>query len=495
LTKKAILVNIPITETLYPSSSLAAIVPVFKKHQFDVVISDINLLLSTSVDSSTLEEIHRWCEFSGDLSIESRNKLIKWLEDQISLWTQHSPTCVAVSVFSYHSIMFAQIMLPVIKRNLPNVQIIVGGSGVTNNLDEKTDNQDFGQQILANHWADHVIYGEGELTLDSLLSGNHHPGLNQNNPQQIDNLDLLSSPDYSNFDFTDYRDNRLLITGSRGCVRHCTFCDIDTIWPKFRYRSPQQQVEEIIAHSKKYNIKRFEFTDSLINGSINGWIKFNDLLANAKSKDPDLADITYSGQFICRDQQSQPAIMYELMHYAGARQITVGIESFSERIRDLMKKKFSNQSIDYHLEQCARWGIPNIFLMLVGHPDELLEDHQANLDALYRYQFYSKMGTIFMMRWGTTMHLLKGTALYDEHRYALMDQSMQQSDNIYAWINPKNPRLTLAERVRRRLELHCTTYDLGYSQPNSKAELATLNSLLNKYSNVRTVFAINQESQ
>lgn len=479
--KKAILVNIPITETLYPSASLAAISPVFKKNGIRTEISDLNLDLSESIGTELLQEIYHWCELSGNLSSDSQKTLNDWLEKKVSAWTIERGDYVAVSVFTYHSILFAQLLLQTVKRCHPGSRVIVGGSGVSSNLKHITNGATFGDQVLCEKWADTVIFGDGEKALDALLAGQTYPGINQNNPVQIDDLDSLDPPDYSDFNFDRYKDNRLLITGSRGCVRHCTFCDIDTIWPKFKYRSAQNQVNEIIAHAKKYSVTRFEFTDSLINGSVSGWIKFNELLADAKEKDPDLKDISYSGQFICREQTSQPAVMYELMHYAGARQITVGIESFSNKIRDAMKKKFSDASIDYHLEQCARWKIPNIFLMLVGHPEETAEDHKHNIDALYRYEKYSRTGVIFMIRWGTTMHILKDTPLARDGLYDLEHGDYDNADSIYTWINALNPTNTLAERVRRRLELHCLSHELGYSQPNTRAELVTMYNILDKY--------------
>ena len=481
--KTAILVNIPITD-LAPSAGLAAIKPVFNRHGIKTEIQDLNLNLTNSVSSSLLEEIYRWCELSGNLSDNSKEFLTDWLSEQINTW----PACnyIAVSIFSYHGIVFGQLFLSVLRKKFPTTEIIVGGAGISSNLNVITTNMTFGEQILKNNWSNWVIFGEGELTLDNLLNNDTTvPGINNNNPVQINDLDQLPLPDYDGFNFANYTDSRLYITGSRGCVRHCTFCDVDTIWPNFRYRSPENQVREIIEHAKKYQIKRFEFTDSLINGSVSGWIRFNELLANAKEKDKELKDISYSGQFICRDKQKQAKIMYELMHYAGVRQLTVGIESFSERIRNHMKKKFSNQAIDYHLEECARWGIPNIFLMIVGYPSETLEDHRENIQALYRYKKYSDMGTIFMMRWGTTMHIITDTPVYRDHKWEATEIQQHQNDNVWAWITSQNPSLTLVERARRRLEIHCLTYDLGYSQPNSKAELSTINNLLVKYGNTK----------
>lgn len=479
--KKAILVNIPLTEFLYPSAGLAALIPVFKKNGFATVIADLNLDLAEDTCDQTLSEIYGWCEMTRELPLETAAWLTSWLDKKVDSWKAHQPEYVAISVFTYHSILFAKMLLKSIQKKELLCHVIVGGSGVSSNLKNITDQMTFGEQILAQSWANDVIFSEGELALDALLRGCEHPGINQNNPVQVQDLDSLLPPDYSDFDLARYQDNRLLITGSRGCVRKCTFCDIELIWPKFRYRSPESQVKEIIDHVKKYNVKRFEFTDSLINGSVKGWIKFNDLLANAKDNDHDLADVSYSGQFICRDKANQPSIMYELMHYAGARQITVGIESFSEKIRIAMKKKFNDAAIDYHLEQCAQWGIPNVFLMLIGHPDETIHDHLANIDALHRYKSYSDMGTIFMIRWGTTMHILKETPLAQNHGYNFSSDNEMNSDSFYNWSHPGNPQNTLPERLRRRVELHKISYDLGYSQPNARSELSTVLNLLQKY--------------
>jgi hypothetical protein len=484
--KKALLINIPLTESLYPSASLASISPVFKKNNYSVEIKDLNVKLFAEFPNEVSTNISDWCQLTANLSDFSRNMLDQWIDKELFTWNLDSTDVVAVSVFSFYSILFAQIFLEKLKKHYPNNKIIVGGSGVSSNLGKATDHMPFGEYIQKNKLSTHVIFGEGEISLDLLLKQQSGPGVDCNNPIQIDDLDSLLPPDYSCFDFDLYRDRRLLITGSRGCVRKCTFCDIEVSWPKFKYRSPESCVNEIVEHSKRYNIKKFEFTDSLINGSVSGWIKFNDLLANAKTKDSDLKDLTYSGQFICRDQSSQPKIMYELMHHAGARQITVGIESFSESIRNDMKKKFSNSAIDYHLEQCAEWGIPNIFLMIVGYPGETTQDHQKNIDALYRYKKYSDMGTIFMIRWGLTMHIYKDTPLFKNINQYQIDLMQHQHnpdgfDAIYTWTSSLNPELDFVERVRRRIELHTISYELGYSQPNTRSELSTLLNLLKHY--------------
>lgn len=480
--KKAVLINIPLTESLYPSASLAAISPVFRKRGYDVNIVDLNVDLFEQWPADRADMIYDWCQLTAELDERTREYLTAWLSDRVLQIVAMRPDVVALSVFSLHSIVFADTVLPLLKTQLPHSKLIVGGSGVSSNLGGLTDHRPYGEYLLAKAYCDHVIFGEGEISLGHLLDQQPYPGIDRNDAVQIDNLDLLDPPDYTPFEFGKYRDNRLLITGSRGCVRHCTFCDIDLTWPQFRFRSPESQVREITEHCKIYGVKRFEFTDSLINGSVTNWIRFNELLANAKQCDAELADITYSGQFICRDQQSQPSVMYELMHYAGARQITVGIESFSERVRTDMKKRFSNTAIDYHLEQCGRWAIPNIFLMIVGYPSETTEDHRANMEALSRYKIYSDMGVIFMIRWGLTMHIYRDTPLFkNANQFGIDITQRADLDAIYTWTSTLNPDLNFVERVRRRLELYLESHRLGYSQPNARSELAAMASLLSNY--------------
>jgi radical SAM superfamily enzyme YgiQ (UPF0313 family) len=334
----------------------------------------------------------------------------------------------------------------------------------------------FGVWVLEKNLCDYVIFGEGEKALEALLANDTtFPGINQPNQQQIKNLDELDYPDYAGVNWNEYYDPRVLITGSRGCVRKCTFCDIEVSWPKYSYRSAEKLVEEIRRSVHDYGLTRFEFTDSLINGSVKNFNRFNELLIEAKAKDPAMVPVTYMGQFICRNQSATNDSSYELMHYAGCNQITVGIESFSERVRYHMKKKFSDSDIENHFIQCSRWGIPNVLLLIVGYPTETLHDHEQNIKALHKYKKYSDMGIIFMARWGLTMHL------YDDTPISLMKDDLGIStidvgdrDSVYNWISSTNPDLTLAERLRRRMEIHETSVNLGYAMPHSQKELTTL---------------------
>jgi len=479
MSSKFVFVSLPVHEVLYPSAAYGALKPVAESNNYESQLCDLNLYLSKKLSDSEYDDFYNWAAFAkSKLDTALKNKVLS-LVDQALIdfegW-------LAVSVFSFYNARPVDILLRHLKKFNKKYKILLGGNGCMSILSD-FNNKDFGKYCLDEGLCDFVIYGEGEVALDALLKGNYNfPGINNTNFQQVENLDSLQSPDYSDINWSKYSDPRLMITGSRGCVRKCTFCDIDLTWPKFRYRSASNIVDEMKRNFYETGISKFEFTDSLINGSVSNFNKFNEQLINEKTKDPVLEKITYTGQFIARPQRHMPEITYEMMYRAGCKQITTGIESFSERVRDHMKKKFSDEDIDYHFEMCGRWNIPNVLLLIVGYPTETAEDHQKNINALYKYKKYSDMGTIFMSRWGFTMHIYDGTPISKmKDELGILEIDKGHEDAVFNWVSLKNPALDLSERIRRRLEIHEVSYKLGYAMPNSRKELATLLSISEEY--------------
>lgn len=476
--KNLVFVSLPKVELAYPPGALAILASVAKENNFDVGIFDYNLDLFDALNDKDWNDLESWNTLADDnlsLSLEKKlkNIFIKGVRSKIDADTEF----VCFSVFSYFSNRIAAKVLQWYRETF-TIKSVVGGTGIS--TDTSVSNKKiFGNFLLENNLADYVIFGEGELSFGHLLKhGGDYPGINNNNPVQIEDLTGLPTPTYQYFDMSRYRATRVLVTGSRGCVRNCTFCDIALTWPRFRYRDAKSIVDEIKRHFYDYGITEFEFTDSLINGSISNFDKFNELLYEEKLKHPELEPIRYQGQFICRPQTNQPARSYELMYLAGCRQLITGIESFSSNVRNHMRKKFSNHDIEYHLEQCARWGIPNVVLMIVGYPTETHQDHLENIYAIARYKKYSDMGIIFMIRWGFTMHLYDHTPIMDMiDKLQINILHSIKFDSVYSWTSALNPENNLSERIRRRLEIHEACVESGYSMPRVHEELLILKKL------------------
>ena len=479
--KELVFVSLPKVETAFPPGALAILSSVAKNNNYAVSVFDYNLDLLETLSESEWDLLESWNTLAVEhISVELEQKLkdlfITNLKNKISKNTKF----VCFSVFSYFSNRIATKVLQWYQEEY-KIPSVVGGSGVS--TDTSPNNKEiFGEYLIRKELADYVVFGEGEETFDQILKHNvSYPGINKNNPIQIEDLSSLPIPTYEFFDMARYQNKKILITGSRGCVRNCTFCDIELTWPKFQYRNAQSIVDEIKKHFYEYGVTEFEFTDSLINGSISNFDKFNELLYNEKQKHPELEPIRYQGQFICRPSEQQKERTYELMHLAGCNMLITGIESFSNNVRQHMKKKFSNEDIDYHFTQCARWGIPNILLMIVGYPTETNRDHQDNLDAIVRYKHYADMGVIFMIRWGLTMHLYDHTPIMGmlNELGINIDQNIK-FDSVYSWTALSNPSNTLQERIQRRIDIHELCVAMGYPMPRVQEELMVLKTLAEK---------------
>jgi len=323
--KRALLLNLPKTDLMVPPAALGVLAGVCEANDVDYDFLDFNVTLHKSMTSDQWLAMDNWLTGVSEHCDSDVLNIITAQWQQID-FAQYDFVCI--SVFSYWSLHIA---MHVLQSHGPrNNTIVVGGSGCQNNIDGIKGNTSLGHWLLQNDLVDHVVYGDGETSFADILQGNTQPELYASQ----DDLDTYPIPNYAGIDFDQYKANAVFITGSRGCVRKCTYCDIETIWPMFRYRKAEHIVEEIKKHYYDLGVERFEFTDSLINGSVSNFYKFNCLLAEEKAKNNDLRNISYVGQAIARPRNQMLPHHYEAMHYAGCKQITIGIESFSERVRN-----------------------------------------------------------------------------------------------------------------------------------------------------------------
>jgi radical SAM superfamily enzyme YgiQ (UPF0313 family) len=271
-------------------------------------------------------------------------------------------------------------------------KIIIGGLGVNDRVFAITGSDTFGEYSLDNHLVDYCIYGEGDISFVKLLQGEiDYPGINRPNSKQILDLDSIPAPSYKQINPRDYffsNEPELLVTGSRGCIRDCTFCDVGHYWKKYVYKSGDVMAQELFDIWKTTGVQKFDFSDSLINGSMKTFRQMNQKLIELKSQNPEFSPV-YKGQFICRPSGQLKEKDYNEMAQAGAETLVVGIESFSNAVRDHMRKKFDNNSIDWHFKMCAKYGIKNVLLLLSGYITETQQDHQTQLEYLKKYQIYA----------------------------------------------------------------------------------------------------------
>jgi uncharacterized radical SAM superfamily protein len=404
-----------------------------------------------------------WNEVT-DFSPEQKVVFDKFLNYWCKKIAQEQFDFILISVFGLSCFVFAQELLKKLRPNT-SAKIIAGGMGVGVH-DLVDSNNCFGNKLKNQNLIDTFVVGEGELSVINAISNTIGPGVNNTHAEQIDDLDKLPWPDYSVYNLNEYDylapgQKEVYITGSRGCVRKCTYCDVEKFWPKFRYRSGENIAQEIIQNYEKFGITRFYFTDSLVNGGLKVFTNMCDKLANYKFD----TQISWSGQFIFRTKNSLPKDHFKMIKEAGGDILYVGIETGSDRVRAEMGKNFTNEDIDYQLEECSKNGIHVMPLMFTGYITETIEDHLDNLKIFKRWQRYVADGTIIGVELGSNLLILPGAPveqMIDSHGIEFM-MNYNHEPGLDLWWSSKNPDLTIRERVRRKLEVHETA--IKYAWP------------------------------
>ena len=473
--QKVALVSLPKQDLLRPPAALPILASICESIDVDYTINDFNLWLYKNLDPQTWQEIDdNWMKFDSfkDTQTDFFQKFRLSLAEFTLIILDQQPDIIAISVFTQWSAHCAYELITEIKKQNFNIKILIGGSGIDTVLDQLTEHKELSDWLLENKLIDFYIHGEGEILFKNVLLGNTvGPGLNNHNFQQIDDLNQFPYPSYKKINPSDYNYisvPTVMINGSRGCVRHCTYCDVAKYWPKFRYKSGHNLANEIYYTWKHTGIVMYEFSDSLINGSIREFKNMNTRLVELKQQNKNF-NIEYKGQFICRSANQFKEQDYKIMKAAGCNYLYVGIETFSQKVRYDMDKKFDNDAVDFHFSMCAKYGIANVLLMIVGYPTELLKDHLLNLDGLRKYQHYAQAGIIEMITFGFTTSILSDTPLYLQKDALEIVPEFTDLTLDANWISLKNPDLTFAERVRRWIELTELANDLGYNQPRIDA--------------------------
>lgn len=400
-----------------PPLSLGFLQGACKKHGVDVQIRDFNFdLWQKTIHTDKWHSI--WLEtdqtlFKGE---EFKKFCDEMYDDEIRAWAEEivstNHTHIGISCFSHRSLPTFKKLATEVKKLDPAKLIIAGGAPMTQ----------YGKHIIEMGLADFVVLSEGEEVLPDIVKGKYKPGIIET--KQIDNLDNLAIPDYTGLDVTQYtggspvgdqvRDvkykkrNELAIIGSRGCVRKCTFCDVEAYWPKFRWRSAQNIFDEMMHYKNTYSIDRFFFYDSLVNGNTKQFEELLDLIIAAGSP--------FKGMQGLAIFKRMPERIFKKMRKAKWHSMIIGVESFSEEVRDHMRKKFSNKIMHENLEHYKKYKINLVLLMIVGYPGELEKHHKENYEWMKNNRQFAG-NPIKQIEVGTTMLIFPGSPVFYENMF------------------------------------------------------------------------------
>jgi len=216
-------------------------------------------------------------------------------------------------------------------------------------------------------------------------------------------LDKLPNP----AKYFDYQ----YVSSTRGCPGNCTFCGSPRFWGhKVRFHSPDYFVEQLELLSSK-GIRFFYFSDDTFT------IKKIHAIEICKRILERGLGITWMA--ISRVNTVDEEILY-WMRRAGCIQISYGVESGSETIRNLLCKNIKTGQIKKSFELTVRYGILARAYFIYGSPGENWTTIKETMDLIHEIK---PLSIIFYI-----LDIFPGTALYSDFK-----KRSEVTDDI--WLN------------------------------------------------------------
>lgn len=461
-------VTVPKLNVEGPILAVAQLNGAVKKAGFTSNFLDFNAWLH----NKTIDTDYSYIWNVSDNTLIDKNKIKKIEEHYTKLIEDYywekikplSPKIIGITVFSWWSWPNVILFSKIIKKFNPDIKILLGGPALASKTVDRAG--ELLDELKEGKIIDDYISGDAELSIVEYMKGNKdYPGINNFNYDNNFDRNTLAYPDYGDLDLSLYKDNLVLyISGSRGCVRKCAFCNVPLIWNKFLFKSGIRTAEELISLQAKYNISKFRFTDSLINGNQKEFVRMLEILGdyNKITNNP----VKINGQFILRETHQVSDDMFDKMKQAGLHHVTVGIESGSEKVRFELGKPFSNKAIEYHLEHMKRVKIKMVPLMFVGFPTETDEDFQESIKIL---DVFAKYPTVVeKVHTDHPMLMIPGTPAYIEmEKYGVHDVK-----DYFRWTSKNND-------YKKRIERHFIFIDEAvkrglYEKPTISSKSVTI---------------------
>ena len=243
------------------------------------------------------------------------------------------------------------------------------------------------QMIRSFPWIDYLCTGEGDQVLPEFLDrlirrGDPEPpcGILRQGfagelhvPPRVERLDELPVPDFTDF-FDKLRRSPLevtpvlLIETARGCwwgeKHHCTFCGLNGAGMAYRSKSPRRVLDELATLSETYGLRRVDSVDNILD------VRYIDALFPELSRRGSDLDLFYEVKANLRYDQLQT------MRRGGVRAVQPGIESFSNKILQSMRKGCTGLQNIQLLRWCRELDVFPIWNLLYGFPDEPPPEYQ-----------------------------------------------------------------------------------------------------------------------
>ena len=183
--------------------------------------------------------------------------------------------------------------------------------------------------------------------------------------------ELMKPETYPGFIWDEYYP----VYTTRGCPYPCTYCNAPNLsGRKLRHRSVEGLIEELTMLKQRYQTRRFSIIDDEFTLHRKFTIEFCEAMIDAR------LDLKFDCPNGVRIDSLDPELL-QLMEAAGCESLAVGIESGSERIQEIIKKRTTVAKIRERAEMIAGCsGIKITGYFMIGFLDETEEEIRETIE-------------------------------------------------------------------------------------------------------------------
>jgi radical SAM superfamily enzyme YgiQ (UPF0313 family) len=347
------------------------------------------------------------------------------------------PVCFGVSSMTGPQIIRALEACRNLKRLYPDVPTVWGGIHPSI----------LPEQTVEDPYVDVVVTGEGEATLPELVGAlaNGHSlravagiAFRENGEYTFTGVrpfvDLDAQPPLA-YDLVDvdlYRrrifgSDHVSFNSSRGCSYRCGFC-YDSVVHKRKWRA--MQPETVVAHLERiirdHDIRGFNFTDDNLFINLHHAHRLMERIVRRDLR------IKIGKLHIRIDSiQKMDDDFFELLARAGVERFTIGVESGSQRVLDLINKNLTVEQVLEASRKLVGKSILPHYLFMMGlpteRPEELGQSIRLSEQLLRENPRAAKSFNIYMPYPGTALYRLS------------VEQGLREPQRLADW-SPLNYR-------------------------------------------------------
>lgn len=256
-------------------------------------------------------------------------------------------------------------------REIVSVPIILGGSGYTI----------FPERILEELQADYGIAGEGEGAFCHLLEQlETDPDSAYRIYYNYPPLDRFSALNRNDFLAEHYKKHggMLSVQTKRGCPHRCAYCSYPVLeGRRYRFRTPEDVVDEIEMLIQKYHADYYAITDSVFNDAQGKYLEIAEALVRRGIRVPWMC-------FLRPRNFTEEEVT--LLKRSGLDAIEWGTDCATDVTLKAMRKDFTWEQVVHSNNLFASFGISNAHFIIFGGPRETYATLDEGLNNLLKLE-------------------------------------------------------------------------------------------------------------